>query len=92
MKITKEELKSLATSLYFELDDIELQKLYSESELLLTSLERLSYFEVDNLNPMHYPIENSHHSLREDEPIKTENPNEYLKNAKNRKGKYVVVK
>ncbi|MDR3257427.1 MAG: hypothetical protein LBT17_01375 [Mycoplasmataceae bacterium] len=92
MKITKEELKLLATSLYFELDDVELQKLYNESEFLLTSLERLSYFDVDNLEPMYYPNNNSHHSLRDDEPIKIENPDMYLKNAKNRKGKYVVVK
>ncbi|MDR3330342.1 MAG: hypothetical protein LBS76_03615 [Mycoplasmataceae bacterium] len=92
MKINKEELKNLALSLHFQLDDEQLEKLYEESDVLLTSLEKLSDFNVDNLEPMYYPINHTHHTLREDKPIAVQNPDSYLSGAQNRKGKYVVVK
>jgi aspartyl/glutamyl-tRNA(Asn/Gln) amidotransferase C subunit len=92
MKINKEALRELALSLHFELDEIQLQKLFHESEFLLTSLEELDNLNVDVLSPMHYPINRSCNTLRADEPKACKNPEEYLQNVKKRFGKYVVVK
>jgi aspartyl/glutamyl-tRNA(Asn/Gln) amidotransferase C subunit len=92
MKINKESFKELALSLHFQLNDNQLQKLYEESEQLLTALENLDNLDVSNITPMHYPISHSFSSLREDESIKNHDAHNYLKNAKNHHGKYIVVK
>ncbi|MDR1234490.1 MAG: hypothetical protein LBJ97_00190 [Mycoplasmataceae bacterium] len=92
MKIDKREFKELAASLHFTMDNVQLDKLYQESEFLLTALENLSSLKVDDLTPMHYPFSASSHLLRDDVAIEIKEPEKYLNNAKNRFDKYVVVK
>jgi aspartyl/glutamyl-tRNA(Asn/Gln) amidotransferase C subunit len=92
MKINKEIFKQSALSLHIELSETLLQKMCKDSETLLTSLENLLTLNIDDVKPMHYPINKSFNTLREDEAIKIYDSNNYLKNAKHRQGKYVVVK
>jgi aspartyl/glutamyl-tRNA(Asn/Gln) amidotransferase C subunit len=92
MKINKEAFKELASSLRFELNEQQLQKLYEESEQLLNSLEGLDSLDVNNVTALHYPINNSFNKLREDVPLKQKDGGIYLKNAKHHQGKYIVVK
>ncbi|MDR1991488.1 MAG: hypothetical protein LBP70_02060 [Mycoplasmataceae bacterium] len=92
MKIDKKELENLAISLHFKLDNNQLNCLYKESEDLLNDLEHLDTLQVGNLQPMHYPINHSMNTLREDIAVKVNSPEDYLKNAKHSIGKYVITK
>jgi aspartyl/glutamyl-tRNA(Asn/Gln) amidotransferase C subunit len=92
MKINKDAFKELALTLHFELQEHELEKLYVESESLLSSLENLANLNVDNIPPMHYPISHSFNTLREDQALKIHDSDNYLKNAKHHLGKYILVK
>ncbi|MDR2369095.1 MAG: hypothetical protein LBD63_00505 [Mycoplasmataceae bacterium] len=92
MKINKEIFKESALSLHFALNDHELDVLHAESENLLTALEGLANFNTNAVEPMHYSIPYSFSTLREDKAIKIYDSANYLKNAKNRFGKYIVVK
>ncbi|MDR0826086.1 MAG: hypothetical protein LBM72_02395 [Mycoplasmataceae bacterium] len=92
MKISKNVFKKLSLSLYFELDDVQLDKLCVESENLLDQLERLDYINTDNVTPMYYPHDKTSSALREDKPEATKDPESYIKNAHEKHGKYVVVK
>ncbi|MDR0986039.1 MAG: Asp-tRNA(Asn)/Glu-tRNA(Gln) amidotransferase subunit GatC [Mycoplasmataceae bacterium] len=91
MKITIDEIKNLAEELHFDLNQDELEKLTQKADELLSKLNDLNDINIKNVKPMHYPLDKSEHPLREDEPIKVNNPEEYLKNTKHRKNKFVVV-
>ncbi|MDR0674875.1 MAG: hypothetical protein LBF36_01245 [Mycoplasmataceae bacterium] len=92
MKINKEIFQEAALSLYFVLDEPQLERLYIESTQLFTSLENLNNLNVDNVSPMHYPFSHSFSALREDKVVKIYDTDNYLKNAKHHQGKYIVVK
>jgi aspartyl/glutamyl-tRNA(Asn/Gln) amidotransferase C subunit len=91
-KISKTELKQLAASLYFDLDDQQTDELYAEFESLTNSLKELDSLPADELAPTDYCVKISSHKLREDIAIPNSNPDELLTNATNKKGKFVVVK
>ncbi|MDR2823048.1 MAG: hypothetical protein LBV37_00755 [Mycoplasmataceae bacterium] len=91
-KISKHEFKQLAASLYFDLDDQQVDELYCESENLINALAELKSLPIDGLDPTDYCVALSAHKLREDIAVKHQHPEELLQNAKNRKDKFVVVK
>jgi aspartyl-tRNA(Asn)/glutamyl-tRNA(Gln) amidotransferase subunit C len=89
---SRNELIKLSKDLFFELSESELDDLENEFSSLLEQFNRLENLDVDNLNPTSFPISNSFAVLREDEAIKNENPQELLKNSKNKKGDFIVLK
>ena len=88
--MSKEEIKYLASALYFHLNENQLEKLYAEFSQLINKLDYLNKFDVSNIEPTNFPVCNSCNYLREDEYIKYPK-NEYLKNAKNKDDQYVIV-
>jgi aspartyl/glutamyl-tRNA(Asn/Gln) amidotransferase C subunit len=92
IKITKKELKQLSEALYFGLPDDLLDSLYNEADQILIGLNKIKQLNVDNLQPTDYCVSTTAHKLRPDVPVLYKNPQELLKNAHKRHGKYVVVK
>jgi aspartyl/glutamyl-tRNA(Asn/Gln) amidotransferase C subunit len=91
-RITKAELIALAASMHFALTDQELDAIYVESTHVLEDLANLEEINTKNVIPTDYCVAISHNTLRNDVPVSVTNPKDYLKNAKNIKNKYVVVK
>jgi len=92
-KVSIEELQKLALSQYFQLDDQQLIELQNEFNSLMFDLNDLDTLEVDDLLPTDFCCTHSFNELREDEiQNDSNNPDEILKNAKHRYGRFVVVK
>ncbi len=89
--ITKEELKLLADSLYFELNEEQYDLLQKEFDSLMNDFEFLDKFKVDDLKPTYFAINKSQHNLREDSPIDCDSK-EVLNSSENIKDDFIVVK
>jgi len=86
----KEYLKKLASSLYFEMDEKQLDKLASQFDNLQKDVEMIKNFDTKDLLPTNFCLAESFNSLRED--IVIEDKNDHLKNADKVIEGYVVVK
>ena len=69
-KITKQELKEIAKSLYFDLSDSQLDEIHKEFDDLFKNFTHLGSFDVDKLKPTFYGAPTSCNRLRKDEPEK----------------------
>ncbi len=91
-KITKEQIKEIAHNHYFDIDDQLLNVIYSDYLKFINELSVYDNFNLNDVLPTDYCVEQSCSSLREDTPVIQKNPEEFIKNAKNKFGKYIVVK
>lgn len=89
--ITRDELKSLAKSLYFELEEKQIDELQQEFTSLFESFENVSKLNVDNLFPTNWETINKENVLRDDVPTSS-NSDAIIKNASNKKGRYIEIK
>ena len=89
--ITRDELKSLAKSLYFELEVKQIDELQQEFTSLFESFENVSKLNVDNLFPTNWETINKENVLRDDVPTSS-NSDAIIKNASNKNGRYIEIK
>ena len=89
--ITRDELKSLAKSLYFELEEKQIDELQQEFTSLFESFENVSQLNVDNLFPTNWETINKENVLRDDVPTSS-NSDAIIKNASNKNGRYIEIK
>lgn len=81
--ITKEALKKYANLLMFDMSDEEYQTLEEEFEVILKQMDLIGKIDgIENVKPMHFPIENYNISLRNDTNINNLDVKEVLQNAK----------
>ena len=82
MKISIDELKTLANRLLFDMQDSEYQTLQEEFEILLSQMEVLGEIEgADEMEPMAFPFLMESIGLRDDEPVEVLTKEEVLKNT-----------
>lgn len=83
MSITIEELKDLAHRLLFEMSDEQYETLQQEFEVILKQMKLLGEIEnIENVEPLVFPVEGETMGMREDEPEECLSVNEVLENAK----------
>jgi aspartyl/glutamyl-tRNA(Asn/Gln) amidotransferase C subunit len=90
-KIPREEIQFVANSLFFNLNEKEIYLIEHQSENLLDELDRLEHFDVSNVKPTNFPVDQSFSTLRED-VVQTSQSDEIISNASEKKNKFVVVK
>jgi len=82
MRISIEELQTLAKSLYFDMSLQEYTTLQSEFEVILDQMDLIEEIDnVDEVEPMVFPYLIQGHELREDEPGDVLDTKEVLQNA-----------
>ncbi|MGI6378035.1 Asp-tRNA(Asn)/Glu-tRNA(Gln) amidotransferase GatCAB subunit C [bacterium] len=83
MVLTIEELKKITKSLLFTMSEEQYLTLQQEFTLILEQMKLLGAIEnLDQVEPLVFPIENENCGLREDEVEKCLSVDEVLKNAK----------
>lgn len=93
MKISIEELKTLANRLLFDMNEEEYLTLQEEFETILTQMEVLGKIEgADQEEPMTFPFIYESIGLREDEQTETLDPSLVTKNAKEVLDNQIMVK
>lgn len=81
--ITKEALKKYANLLMFDMSDLEYQTLEEEFNVILKQMTLIGKISgIENVKPMHFPIENYQISPRDDDKVINLTVEEVLKNAK----------
>ncbi|MDR2846910.1 MAG: hypothetical protein LBV22_01075 [Mycoplasmataceae bacterium] len=90
--VSKETIKNLANSLYFDMSDIQIECLCAEFDSLQQALQELNSINVDNVAPTSYVFNTSSNDLRED----VANPNavsttSYTTNVPNFDEPYIIV-
>ncbi len=88
----KVKLKELANSLYFDMNDSQLEQLLSEFSQIYNETELFKNIDTTNVVETNFSLNNSCSVLRDDEPISSECTRKHLKNSKNLKDDYVVIK
>lgn len=82
MKISIDELKTIAKSLYFEMSEEEYKTLQEEFEVILDQMDLIGKIDnIDNVLPMVFPYLGEGHELREDEPEAPLETKDVLKNS-----------
>ena len=90
--VTKEKLKDYAAKLMFDMDDAGYDRTLKEFETIEKHMALIDNIEgVDNVEPMTFPYEIYHATLREDEAKDTLTNEEVLANAKDTKANQVKV-
>ena len=90
--ITKEVLKKYANLLMFDMSDEEYQTLEEEFEVILNQMNLISKINgVENVEPMHFPIENYNVLFRNDDEISNLDVTDVLRNAKYQESNQVKV-
>ena len=93
MKISIEELKSLANSLLFDMKEEEYKTLQEEFEVIITQMDLIGDIEnIESVEPMVFPYLVQGHTLREDEPCDVLTKEEVLSNPKETMMDMVKVK
>jgi len=93
MKITKEKLKELVSSLYFSMTDEEFSHLSDEFDVIIDQMDLIGEIEgINDLEPMVFPYIEPTIGLREDEPSETLIVEDVLKNAPNSMDNNIRVK
>ena len=90
-KIEIEEIKRLASTLMFELNDGELYALSENSTNFLNQVDFVQSIDTDGIEPMCYPFEDVKTYLREDEVTHTITQEEAFKNAPKTEGDYFEI-
>lgn len=81
--ITKEALKKYANLLMFDMSDEEYQTLEEEFEVILKQMDLIGKIDgIENVKPMHFPLENYNVLLRDDDNTSNLDVKEVLQNAK----------
>ncbi len=81
-KVTKEELKKIAKTLQFEIEENEYEKVIEDFEVTIKQMEVLDKIEgLDEKIPMTFPFIEESIGLREDEPSEVLAKEDVLKNA-----------
>ena len=82
MSISIEELKKLAQNLLFDMSEEQYVTLQEEFAVILKQMKLLADIpNIDDVEPLVFPVVISSGVLREDEPEDCLNPEEVLKNA-----------
>ncbi len=82
MSITIKELNELARNLYFEMSEEQYKTLQAEFDVILKQMKLIGEIEnVDNVEPLVFPVEGLTLGMREDEPTPSLSVQEVLKNA-----------
>ena len=90
--VTKGKLKDYAAKLMFDMDDAGYDRTLKEFETIEKHMALIDNIEgVDNVEPMTFPYEIYHATLREDEAKDTLTNEEVLANAKDTKANQVKV-
>ncbi len=90
--MTKEQLKQIARKYKFDLDEEQAEVLAKDFSRFLKNLEKMQTINVSNTHQTHYCVDVSCNTLRKDEPVNVDHPEEFTKNAKNKLEKYITVK
>lgn len=90
--ITKEALKKYANLLMFDMSDIEYQTLEEEFNIILKQMALIGKIDgIENVLPMHFPIENYQVLPRDDDKVFNLTVEEVLRNAKETSANQVKV-
>ena len=89
--ITRDELKALAESLYFELDEKQIEELQNEFTSLFEEFDNLHKLDTDHVKASSWEKINPESVLREDIPNSFD-ADETIKNAPIKNGRFVEVK
>lgn len=82
MSISIEELRQLAENLYFEMSEEQYKTLQAEFDIILKQMNLIGKIEnVDNIEPLVFPVESLTMGMRDDNPTDSLSPEEVLKNA-----------
>lgn len=85
MSISIEELKKLAENLLFDMSEEQYQTLQDEFEVILKQMKLLAEIpNIDDVEPLVFPVESPNMGLREDEPEDCLRAEEVLENAKDK--------
>ncbi len=90
--MTKEQLKEIAKKYKFDLNEEQAEVLAKDFSKFLRNLEKMQTINVSNVHETDYCVDTSCNTLRKDEPIIVEHPEEFTKNAKNKLEKYITIK
>ncbi len=90
--MTKEQLKEIAKKYKFDLNEEQAEVLAKDFSKFLRNLEKMQTINVSNVHETDYCVDASCNTLRKDEPIIVEHPEEFTKNAKNKLDKYITIK
>lgn len=92
MKITKEVIQECAKNLLFDITEEELNNTIDEFDSILKQMSYLGELKnIDNVEPLTFPIDEIHSYLREDIPSTPVDVNEELKMVPSRLGNQVKL-
>lgn len=91
MFVTKEKIKKLAKSIMIDLTDQQIEKLDNDFDIILQQMELVQQINTDLVEPMHFPIETSHFTLREDKVEDMLSQSEVLQNSPESQNGYIVI-
>ncbi len=92
IKITKDVINECATNLMFKISEEELNNTLDEFDSIVKQMSFLAAIkDIDNVEPMTFPIDEIHTYLREDVPCKSMDVEEELKMVPSRLGNQVKL-
>lgn len=74
-----------------DLTDQQVEKLYSDFDIILQQMALVPQINTDLVEPMYFPIEISHFSLREDKVEEMLNQSEVLQKSPETQNGYIVI-
>lgn len=84
-------IKQLSEQFYFEIDEQTLNYLEKSFDDFLNNINLFNQFDINNLEPMDYPVSISCSILRKDIPVQSNEPKSYFKNSKFFDGQYIKI-
>lgn len=90
IKITKKVIDTSAKNLLFKLTDVELDETIKEFDAILSQMSFIGHIKnIDEVEPMTFPIEEIHTQMREDVAVEPLDVEEELKMVPSRLGNQV---
>jgi aspartyl/glutamyl-tRNA(Asn/Gln) amidotransferase C subunit len=90
-ELTKNKIKKIANDVKIELDERELNEIESYANFVLEKVKFLHNVKTDDIAPTTFPIAQHSHTLRDD-VVQSSDSQKILNSAKNKRGKYIVIK
>lgn len=84
-------IKQLSEQFYFEIDEQTLNYLEKSFDDFLNNINLFNQFDINNVEPMDYPVNISCSILRKDIPVQINEPKSYFKNSKFFDGQYIKI-
>ncbi|PPE04159.1 hypothetical protein [Williamsoniiplasma lucivorax] len=90
-ELTEENIIELADDIMLELNEEEIEDIASTNDLMKQKFSKVFDIQTIGVSAMHYPLEQPHTFLREDEPARNIDQKFVLDNAPQVSGDFVVI-